>query len=46
MGNKNSIKGQVDHEALVNPHPKKEKLKIILNHKNKINEKSVLKWTI
>lgn len=46
MGNKNSIKGQVDHETMVNHHPKNQKLKMILSHENKINEKSVLKWPI
>jgi hypothetical protein len=39
MGNKIPRKGQVDHETLVNPHPKNQKLKIILSHENKINEK-------
>ena len=35
MGNKNSIKGQVDHETLVNHHPKNQNLKIILSYENK-----------
>jgi hypothetical protein len=43
MENKNSIKGQVDHETLVNHHPKNQKLKMILSHENKINEKKCVK---
>ena len=43
MGNKIPIKGQVDHETLVNPRPKNQKLKIILSHENKINEKMCIK---
>ena len=43
MGNKIPRKGQVDHETLVNLHPKNQKLKIILSHKNKINKKKCVK---
>ena len=43
MGNKIPRKGQVDHETLVNPHPKNQNLKIILSYENKINEKKCVK---
>jgi hypothetical protein len=43
MGNKIPRKGQVDHGTVVNLHPKNQKLKIILRHKNKIKKKMYVK---